>query len=169
VVETARMVILTDGKTYRISMDSAGSGGLRKDAYDLKADYGSDGQDTFVVSDQVSLYNRNHDGWSGFASAGRVPNGQRFVPPAVQAAWLAYCAGDYFNQTNHQTGLDMGLQSSMIWPGYITGRPGRKASPAGAATRSWSPEPTHNNPGWQSHWTNIRKGSKPGHSPRAIQ
>jgi RNA polymerase sigma factor (sigma-70 family) len=121
VVETARFVILTDGKSYRISMVSKGGGTFTNDAYDVTSDYGSDGQDTFVVSDQVSLNNRKREGWSGFVSGGRVPDGDRYiVPPAAQAVWLAYCAGDYFNLPEHRTGLKKGAPFSTIWPGYVT-------------------------------------------------
>ena len=122
VVETARMVVLTDGKTYRISMESKGGGTLASDAYNVRSDYGSDGQDTFVLSDQVSLNNRDRKGWSGFVSPGRFPGDHRYIaPPAARAVWLAYCAGDYFNQTDHQAGLAIGLPAS-IWPGYVTNR-----------------------------------------------
>jgi len=54
VVETADLVILTDGITYLISVFSQGHSNLSNDVYDVTAQYGCDGQDVFVLSDQLS-------------------------------------------------------------------------------------------------------------------
>ena len=122
VVETAQMIILTDGKRYRISIISQGGGTLTNDAYDIKAEYGSDGVDTFVLSDQFTLFHRTREGMGGCAYPGRFPNGgANVVPPAVQAVWLAYCSSDFFNLSSNQTGLNFGNRlSTMIWPDFVT-------------------------------------------------
>ena len=52
VVETARMTILTDGKSYRISLVSKGRGTFTNDGYDVTTDYGCDGTDLFEFSDR---------------------------------------------------------------------------------------------------------------------
>jgi RNA polymerase sigma factor (sigma-70 family) len=123
VVETADMTIWTDGKSYRISIDSKGDGTLKNDADDLQAQYASDGIDTFVLSDQLSPLHRTPEGFGGFAYAGRFPNSRTdpyFVPLVVQAAWLAYCSRDYFNVSSNHTGLKMGNELSLVWPDYVT-------------------------------------------------
>jgi hypothetical protein len=121
VVETGDLVILTDGKSYRISIVSEGHSGLTNDAYDLTADYGCDGIDTFVLSDQFSYFHRTHEGFGGFAYSGRLPAHEVDVAPSVvQAAWLAYCSSDYFNISSNQTGLKLGTEFSMVWPDYVT-------------------------------------------------
>jgi len=120
VIANADIAILTDGKSYRISIVSRGEGKLENDAYDLRAEYGSDGVDLFVVSDQLSPFHRTHEGVGGFAYAGRVLGNDNFVPLAAQAVWLAYCSQDYFSNSNHQTGLKLFDGFSMAWPDFIT-------------------------------------------------
>ena len=120
VVETANLVILTDGKSYRISIASEGHSGLTNDVYDMNADYGCDGIDTFVLSDQISPFHRTHDGWGGFAHPDRFPGEQFSAPAVVDAAWLAYCSKDYFDASNHQTGFRLFGDFSMVWPDFIT-------------------------------------------------
>jgi RNA polymerase sigma factor (sigma-70 family) len=120
VVETARMTILTDGKSYRISFVSKGDGLLKNNAYDVTADYGCDGTDLFEISDWLSASHSTHEGYGGFAFPGRCP-GDHEVPPSVaQAVWLAYCSRDYFNLSTNQTGFPLESIFSMIWPDYIT-------------------------------------------------
>jgi RNA polymerase sigma factor (sigma-70 family) len=127
VIGRARLVILTDGKSYRISNDSedvSSQKALKKTpgerwAYDVKGDYGCDGTDLFLVSDLPSPLNRTGNGLSGFAYPGRFPCGDD--APMVQAAWLAYCSSDYFNTSIHQTGLPLALGfTAMTLPDYIT-------------------------------------------------
>jgi RNA polymerase sigma factor (sigma-70 family) len=122
VVETADMTIWTDGKSYRISIVSKGDTSNKNDADNMQADYGSDGIDTFVLSDQMSLVPRTPEGLAGFASAGRFPTSWTlpYVPMVAQAAWLAYCSSDYFNVSSNHTGLKMGFEDSDIWPDYVT-------------------------------------------------
>jgi RNA polymerase sigma factor (sigma-70 family) len=118
VVETGNLVILTDGKSYRISIASEGHSRLTNDFYDLKADFSCDGTDTFVLSDnQLSYFHRKREGVGGFAYPGRLPIS---APEVIQAAWLAYCSKDYFNTSNNQTGLKLFGEFSMIWPDFIT-------------------------------------------------
>ena len=124
VVETARMTILTDGKSYRISLVSKGRGTLTNDIYDVTTDYGCDGTDLFEVSDRLSPLHRTHEGIGGFAYPERFPGGffgdHEFPPTVVQAAWLAYCSRDYLNIPTNQTGLPlMGIGFSPA-PDYIT-------------------------------------------------
>lgn len=118
VVETGNLVILTDGKSYRISIASKSHSGLTNDVYDINADYGSDGIDTFELSTRLSLFHRTHEGFGGFAYSGRFPGGV----PVVEAVWLAYCSKDYFNISRHETGLGVGEEISMVWPDYTTNR-----------------------------------------------
>jgi RNA polymerase sigma factor (sigma-70 family) len=122
VVETADMAIWTDGKSYRISIVSKGDPSLKNDADNMQADYGSDGLDTFVLSDEPGPLPRTPQGLAGFASAGRFPTSWTlpYVPMVVQAAWLAYCSSDYFNVSSNHTGLKMGDEFSDIWPDYVT-------------------------------------------------
>ena len=123
VIETANMTIWTDGKSYRISVVSKGDGTLTNDADDMQAQYGSDGIDTFMLSDQTSFFHRTREGFGGFAYAGRFPNSRgapKYIPLVVQAAWLAYCSSDYFNISGNQTGLKLGNELSLIWPDYVT-------------------------------------------------
>ncbi len=120
IVETGHLVILTDGKSYRMSVVSEGDGTLTNNVYDMKAEYGCDGADTFILSDLISYYHRTHVGWGGFAYPGRLPNNEFIPPSAVDAAWLAYCSKDYFNAPNHQTGFRIFGDFSMIWPDFIT-------------------------------------------------
>jgi RNA polymerase sigma factor (sigma-70 family) len=120
IIETGRMTILTDGKSYRISIVSQSGGTLTNDANDVTADYGCDGVDTFAVSDQLSAVHQTHEGLGGFAWSGRFPDGERRVPPLVQAAWMAYCSSDYFNLSSNQTGLRLGNMFSILWPDFIT-------------------------------------------------
>jgi RNA polymerase sigma factor (sigma-70 family) len=120
IVETGRLVILTDGKSYRISLVSQGGGTLSNDVYDVTADYGCDGADLFELSDRLSPFHRTHAGYGGFAFPGRFPGEDGFPPSAVEAAWLAYCSRDYFNELTNQTGLPIFGQFSMIWPDFIT-------------------------------------------------
>jgi RNA polymerase sigma factor (sigma-70 family) len=121
VVETGQMVILTDGKSYRISLVSKGGGTLTNDIYDITAEYGSDGVDNFVVSDRFSPLNPTPGILNGFAHAGRVPADEHSTLSIVDPAWMAYCSSDFFNNSNHQTGLAIGqIFSSMIWPDYVT-------------------------------------------------
>jgi len=119
VVETGQLVILTDGKSYLISIDSKGEGRLTNDVYDVKAEYGSDGIDSFVLSDQISILHRTHEGFGGFAFPGRL-SGNAFAAPVIKAVWLGYCSRDYFNISNNQTGLQLGEDFSMIWPDFVT-------------------------------------------------
>jgi RNA polymerase sigma factor (sigma-70 family) len=121
VVETGHLVILTDGKSYRISLVSKGGGTLSNDVYDTTAEYGSDGVDNFVISDRNSPLNRTPGGRSGFANSGRVPVDQISTFSTVYAVWLAYCSKDFFNNPVHLTGLGIGQGfGSMIWPDYVT-------------------------------------------------
>jgi RNA polymerase sigma factor (sigma-70 family) len=122
IVETANLEILTDGKSYRISIVSKGSGTLKNDTYDMNGDFVSDGMDFFELTDQLSYYNRTHDGLSGYATIGNFPSGFSlgFVPLTVQAAWLAFCSKDYFTLATNQTGLDLWSWHSLIWRGYVT-------------------------------------------------
>jgi RNA polymerase sigma factor (sigma-70 family) len=120
VVETGNLVILTDGKSYRMSIVSEGDGILTNNVYDMNADYGCDGIDTFMLSDQLSLFHRTHDGFGGFAYSGRFPNNEFIPPSVVDAAWLAYCSKHYFNTPNHQTGFRLFGDFSMVWPDFIT-------------------------------------------------
>jgi hypothetical protein len=119
VVETAHMVILTDGKSYRMSIASEAHSGLTNDVYDVKADYASDGIDNFELSDRRSPLHRTREGFGGFADSGRVRanDDENLV---VQAAWLAYCSKDYFNISSNQTGLKLFSDWSLIWPDYVT-------------------------------------------------
>jgi hypothetical protein len=58
---------------------------------------------------------------NGFAHAGRVPADEHSTLSIVDPAWMAYCSSDFFNNSNHQTGLAIGqIFSSMIWPDYVT-------------------------------------------------
>jgi len=123
VVGRARLVILTDGKSYRISNNSEDVSPHKtpgeRYAYDMKDDYGYDGTDLFLVSDRPSLFNRTNNGLSGFAFSGRFPGDN--ATPMVQAAWLAYCSSDYFNTSSNQTGLGLALGfTAMTLPDYIT-------------------------------------------------
>ena len=123
VVAIANLVILTDGKTYRISSDSQDFSPHKTPgehyAYDAKDDYGYDGTDLFLVSDRPSLFNRTNDGLSGFAFSGQFPDDQ--ASPIIQAAWLAYCSSDYFNTSSQQTGLGLAVGfTAMTLPDYIT-------------------------------------------------
>jgi RNA polymerase sigma factor (sigma-70 family) len=117
VVETGNLVILTDGKSYRISIASVGHSGLTNDFYDVNDDYGCDGADTFVLSGKLSYFHRTHDGLGGFAYPGRFPVA---TPEVIYAAWLAYCSKDYFNITSNQTGLKLFRDFSTVWPDFIT-------------------------------------------------
>lgn len=119
VIETADMTILTDGKSYRISIASEGHSGLTNDVYDMDADYGCDGKDTFELSTRLSPFHRTREGFGGFAYSGRFPGDEFVNPTVVEAAWLAYCSKDYFNTSSHQTGLELG-KFSMVWPDYVT-------------------------------------------------
>ena len=119
IVETARMTILTDGKSYRFSLVSKGDGKLTNNVYDVTTEYGCDGLDTFELSDWPSPLHRTREGFGGFAGAGRFPNWHEFPPSVTQAAWLAYCSRDYFNAPGNQTGLPT---SSYTWPDYVTNR-----------------------------------------------
>jgi len=119
IVETADMVILTDGKTYRISIVSQGHSGLTNDVYDSTADYGSDGLDTFELARWLSYFHRTPDGVGGFAYSGRLPVSDN-TPGIVKAAWLAYCSKDYFNASSNQTGLKLFRQFSPLWPDFVT-------------------------------------------------
>ena len=119
VVETGQVIILTDGKSYHISIDSKGEGRLTNDVYDVKAEYGSDGIDSFVLSDQISVLHRTHEGFGGFAFPGRLP-ADAFAASVIKAIWLGYCSSDYFNISNNQTGLQLGENFSMIWPDFVT-------------------------------------------------
>ncbi len=127
VVGRAKLVILTDGKSYRISNDSeevSSQKALKKTpgerwAYDVKEEYGCDGTDLFLVSDRPSPLNRTNDGLSGFAFPGRFPGDD--ASPMVQAGWLAYCSSDYFKTSSHQTGLQLAVGfTAMTLPDYIT-------------------------------------------------
>ncbi|HEY4415016.1 MAG TPA: sigma-70 family RNA polymerase sigma factor [Verrucomicrobiae bacterium] len=119
IVETGNVVILTDGKSYNISIDSKGEGKLTNDFYDIKAEYGCDGIDNFVLSDQISVLHRTHEGLAGFAFPGRLSKNE-FAPSVVQAVWLAYCSKDYFNLSNNQTGFGMENYFPMVWPDFTT-------------------------------------------------
>jgi len=123
VVAQANLVIVTDGKSYRITSDSTDFSPHKIPGehygYDAKDDYGYDGTDIFLVSDRPSLFNRTNNALSGFAFSGRFPGDE--ASPIVQAAWLAYCSGNYFGLSNHQTGLDLALGfTAMTLPDYIT-------------------------------------------------
>ncbi len=120
VVETADLVILTDGKSYRISIASHGHSGLTNDVYDVNADYGCDGADTFVLSDRLSAFHRTREGFAGFAYSGRFPGDQFSTPAVTDAAWLAYCSKDYFNVPSNRTGLKLFDEFSMVGFDYIT-------------------------------------------------
>jgi RNA polymerase sigma factor (sigma-70 family) len=121
VAETGNVTILTDGQQYRISIVSRGHNNLTNDAYDLTAEYGYDGKDIFVLSDQGTPLLQTHEGFGGFAYPGRFPY---MAPPlTVPAAWLAYCSSDYFNLSTNQTGLKFWGDFSMIWPDFITNLP----------------------------------------------
>lgn len=122
IVETADMTIWTDGKSYRISIVSKGDGTMTNNAYDMQAQYGCDGTDTFELSDRGSPLHRTQEGFGGFAYAGRFPNGifePGFIPLIVPATWLAYCSRDYFNVSSNRTGLEF-VRTSMTWPDYVT-------------------------------------------------
>ena len=119
IVETADMVILTDGISYRISVVSKGHSGLTNDVYDSTAEYGSDGQDTFELSRWLSYFHRTPDGVGGFAYPGRLPDSDD-APEVVKAAWLAYCSKDYFSVSNQQTVFRLFGDFSMVWPDFIT-------------------------------------------------
>jgi hypothetical protein len=121
IIETAQLQILTDGKSYRISIASKGGGTLTNDAYDMNSDFASDGIDIFELTDQTSYYNRTHEGLSGYANLGRFPNSYSsgFVPLTMQAAWLAFCSKDYFTIPTNQTGLELLGQISVIWSALL--------------------------------------------------
>ena len=93
VVAIAKLVILTDGKTFCISSDSEDFSPHKipgeRYAYDAKDDYGYDGTDLFLISDRASIFNRTNNSLSGFAFSGRFPDDQ--ASPIIQASWLAYC------------------------------------------------------------------------------
>lgn len=95
VVETASLVIVVDGSQYRISSKSI-------ESEEMKDEFGSDGIDTFLVSDRHSPFNRDGKGWTGYAFSGRLPSD---CSPIIQAAWLGYCSGNYFNSSSNRTGL----------------------------------------------------------------
>jgi RNA polymerase sigma factor (sigma-70 family) len=121
-VETADFVILTDGNKYRISIVSKGYSGFTNDAYDITADYSSDGQDFFVLTDRMSPIHRTPGGFSGFAYSGRMPSADEVPSEPVYAAWLAYCSDGFFNAPANRTGLRLG-EGSMIWPDFVTNQP----------------------------------------------
>jgi RNA polymerase sigma factor (sigma-70 family) len=144
IVETANMTIWTDGKSYRVSIVSQGDGTLKNDADDLQAQYGSDGIDTFELSDRGSPLHRPQGGFGGFAYSERFPNGiftPPFIPLVVPAVWLAYCSSDYFNVSSNHTGLTF-VNASMIWPDYVTNL-------VGYWTNSTLPQ---NITGWSRNW-----------------
>ncbi|HTB84842.1 MAG TPA: sigma-70 family RNA polymerase sigma factor [Candidatus Sulfotelmatobacter sp.] len=117
IVQTARYTILTDGKSYRITMDSKGSGNLENDFYDRRADYASDGTDVFVLSDQPYHRKLASGQMSAFAYPGRdLPD----VPLTAKAIWLAYCSRDYFEDPKHHTGFKLEDDFRMVWPPAVT-------------------------------------------------
>jgi RNA polymerase sigma factor (sigma-70 family) len=120
IIANADFTILTDGKSYRISIVSKGEGKFENDAYDIQAEYASDGVDLFVLSDQISPFHRTHEGRGGFAYPGRVLGNGNFVPLVAQAVWMAYCSRDYYNDSNHQTGFVLEDGFSMVRPDYVT-------------------------------------------------
>jgi hypothetical protein len=152
VIETANMTIWTDGKSYRISIVSKGDETLTNDAVDMQAEYGSDGIDTFVLSDQFSPLHSTHKGFGGFAHAGRFPRSNTapyFTPLVVPAVWLAYCSSDYFNISSNQTGLKVGNLLSMVWPDCVTNL-------VAYWTNSTLP---HNITGWSRNWILLPRTS----------
>jgi len=123
VVETANLVIETDGKAYRMSVDSTGHNNLTNGVYDVRAEYGSDGRDFFELSDRLSPLHRTHAGFGGFAHPGRFPYTDEAPPSVVHAAWLAYCSRDYFNQSSNHTGFQLVGEFSGFWPAFVTNLP----------------------------------------------
>lgn len=120
IVETAKITIQTDGKLYNLKIVSSGDGILTNNADDMSAEYGSDGIDTFVLSDRFTPFHRTRDGMGGIIFSGRFPREAtaQYVPLVVQAAWLGYCSETFL--TNNQTGVKLGNSFSMIWPDYVT-------------------------------------------------
>ena len=116
-IETADISILTDGKSYRISIVSKGHSNLTNDFYDMTADYSCDGIDNFVLSDKLSYFHRTQEGMGGFAYSGRFPVS---APSVVAATWLGYCSKDYFNVSSNKTGLKLQGEFSTVWPDFIT-------------------------------------------------
>ena len=121
-VESADFVILTDGIRYRISIVSKGHSGLTNDAYEYTADYGCDGHDLFVLSDQKSPLHPTSEGLSGFAYPGRTPTQDDYSSAPISAAWLAYCSSDYFAGPTNRIGLNL-REGSMIWADFVTNQP----------------------------------------------
>ncbi len=101
VVETSDLVILTDGKSYLISIASQGHSKFTNDVYEETAQYGCDGAEIFILSDRLSPIHRTHDGLGGFAYSGRFPYMDELPPSPVEAAWLGYCSKDFFNLPDH--------------------------------------------------------------------
>jgi hypothetical protein len=98
VIETASLIIVVDGPLYRISSESVGGG------QNIRDEFGSDGVDTFLLSDRPGPFNRDGKGWSGFAFPGRLP---RDCTSIIQAAWLGYCSESYFNGSTNLIGLKL--------------------------------------------------------------
>jgi RNA polymerase sigma factor (sigma-70 family) len=125
-VETADLVLLTDGIRYRITVVSQGHTGLTNDAYDCTVDCGCDGRDFFAFMDRklVPLPPAQPGALAGIANPGRFPTEAEIPKAPIQAAWLAYCSSDFFNLPTNRTGSEFNHSiSSILWPDFITNLP----------------------------------------------
>lgn len=113
VVESASLIIIVDGPQFNINIKSVGG-------FNTTEDWGSDGTDLFLISDRRTPFNRDGKGVTGFAYSDRFPSGQ-LCSPIVQAVWLGYCSGGYFQNPTNLTGLPLSPQIlPMTSPEWVT-------------------------------------------------
>jgi hypothetical protein len=95
--ESATLIITIKDDWYNIVYDGI-KGGIGR------VEVGSDGVDAFMVDDRIGPWNRNGRGESVYATPGRCPQD---CSALIQAVWMAYGSTNYFNDTNHVTGLPL--------------------------------------------------------------
>jgi hypothetical protein len=96
------LVVVADGAKYRISIKSTmGAEAAKIGAEGGAEEYGSDGVDTFLVTDRsTALSSEAHV--SGIIYSGRFPTYSSIL---AQTAWLGYCSDGYFEDPTTHTNL----------------------------------------------------------------
>lgn len=111
VVETASLVIVIDGSKFRITSKSVGG-------FNTADDFGYDGKDLFLISNQRTPFNRDGKSVTGFAYSDSFPID---CSPTVQAVWLGFCSEGYFQNPSNHVGLPLSpLILPMTPPEFVT-------------------------------------------------